>query len=264
MGCLHCVQPFVHMPLHCLQLLTWLCWWCSSWLPPAAPCPPVPQARPSLPSCLHADKDLQLTEQSAGSSSGRSQTAWLNSSPDNQWHPQQTGLPRDVQQSLYCEGHDDRSWGCAESTPTAAAEDVTPFSRQSHDHARSHGASAAPEQQHLCQGSPAASLPDTQLTYSRQKRQRTDSSCCNDPGPKRKPKADYGWLLGADAAPAPESLQRSNPAAAMSTVLWSSREVAETAAAHTSVEARSSGYHESADTDSTLVWYALEAQIATP
>lgn len=150
------------------------------------------------------------------------------------------------------------------STSTAAAEDVTPSSRQSLDHARSHGASAAPQQQHVCQGSPAASLPDIQLTYSRQKRQRTDTSCCNDPGPKRKPKADYGWLQGADAAPAPQPLQSSNPAALMSTVLWSGHEVAETAAAHTSAEARSSGYNESADTNSTLVWYALEAQIVTP
>ncbi|KAA6420776.1 MAG: hypothetical protein FRX49_09353 [Trebouxia sp. A1-2] len=133
----------------------------SSWLPPVAPTPSVPQARTASRSGASDGSSRQPPGSSA--SGVRPQTDAPVSTFNT--HPQlchEAPSPGSTHPSLHSDSPDDNQQHC-------------------------HGKSALP-------------LQDIQLTYGSRKRQRTAGHCSGS-GAKQKQTADYAWLQGADETP---------------------------------------------------------------
>ncbi|DBA69746.1 TPA: hypothetical protein ACH3X2_14308 [Trebouxia sp. C0005] len=233
--------------LYCSQHMICSCQCCSSWLPPVAPTPSVPQARTASRSGASDGSSRQPPGSSA--SGVRPQTDAPVSTFNT--HPQlchEAPSPGSTHPSLHSDSPDGQPMAC--SLSLCAAE--VPESHPSCHPAISLGCPGASDNQQHCHGKSALPLQDIQLTYGSRKRQRTAGHCSGS-GAKQKQTADYAWLQGADETPSAAPHHQGSQAYKSST-LWCNLEAEQMTAA----EASSSRAENPDNTDATLIWYAAE------
>ncbi|DBA69748.1 TPA: hypothetical protein ACH3X2_14308 [Trebouxia sp. C0005] len=215
----------------------------SSWLPPVAPTPSVPQARTASRSGASDGSSRQPPGSSA--SGVRPQTDAPVSTFNT--HPQlchEAPSPGSTHPSLHSDSPDGQPMAC--SLSLCAAE--VPESHPSCHPAISLGCPGASDNQQHCHGKSALPLQDIQLTYGSRKRQRTAGHCSGS-GAKQKQTADYAWLQGADETPSAAPHHQGSQAYKSST-LWCNLEAEQMTAA----EASSSRAENPDNTDATLIW----------